>query len=238
MTQSASQQQSKKLREADVVDFLTENPDFFVRYPDILNYLELRHESGAAISLIEYQVKVLRNQNQSLNSRLQELLQVARHNDGTAERLHELTIELIRAADLHSAVECLRSGLREGFNTDAVGIVLIHPAAALPSVGSLPEVVAADHEQLSELQEVISSGKPLCGSISEEQQQVLFPATELRLDSAAVVPLIADTRTIGLLGIGSSDPERYHPGQGTIFLRRLGRVAAVTLQRLLETAVA
>ncbi|BAU56695.1 DUF484 family protein [Halorhodospira halochloris] len=233
MSQSAPEQQSKAVYETDVAEYLAEHPDFFARHPQILNQLDLRHECGDAISLIEYQVKVLREQNQSLNQRLHELLNVARHNDGTAERLHELTIELIRAEDLQSAVASLRSGLQEGFQADAVGIVLVLSAAEEERTDSIAEVVAADSSELEAVQEIFDSQKPLCGAISTAQQQVLFPTTERQLASAAVVPLVTDTRTLGLLGIGSSDPERYHAGQGTVFLRRLGTVAAVTLQRLL-----
>lgn len=236
MTQSTSEDQSKELCEADVAGYLTENPDFFLRNPDTLNNLNLRHECGDAVPLIEYQVKVLREQNQSLDRRLRELLQVARHNDGTAERLHELTLELIRANDLHSAVESLRSGLQEGFHADAVGIILILSAEQVPATDSIPEVVAADHAGLTNLQEILDNGRPLCGSITSAQQQEIFPATEQHLQSAAVVPLVADTRTIGLVGIGSCDPERYHSSQGTIFLRRLGTVAAIAIQRLLDGA--
>jgi hypothetical protein len=235
VNQSVSQQPKKQLCEADIAGYLAEHPDFFLRHPQILNQLDLRHECGDAISLIEYQVKILREQNQSMNQRLHELLQVARHNDGTAERLHELTVELIRANDLQSAVESLHSGLREGFHADAVGLLLTLSAASMPRGEQAPaELFASDQAALSAVQDILDSGRPLCGPVDTEQQRILFPNTEQQLASAAVVPLVTDTQTIGLLGIGSREPERYHAGQGTVFLRRLGVVAGVSLQRLLR----
>jgi len=40
----------------DVAAYLTKHNDFFVTYPELLNDLEVPHQSGAAVSLIERQV--------------------------------------------------------------------------------------------------------------------------------------------------------------------------------------
>ena len=36
---------------------------------------------------------------------------------------------------------------------------------------------------------------------------------------------------IGLIGVGSRDPNRFFPGMGTLFLRMMGEALSVALQR-------
>ena len=44
---------SKKISESEVIKYLSENPDFFLKNPDSLEDLAIKHESGEAVSLIE-----------------------------------------------------------------------------------------------------------------------------------------------------------------------------------------
>ena len=39
---------NKKISEADVLNYLKENPNFFVKHPEILEILEIEHASGEA----------------------------------------------------------------------------------------------------------------------------------------------------------------------------------------------
>ena len=59
--------------EDDIRDFLVENPDYFQRHPDLLSLLQVPHASGAAVSLVERQVSVLRERNVDLRHRLRDL---------------------------------------------------------------------------------------------------------------------------------------------------------------------
>ncbi len=209
-----------------VAAYLSDHPDFLLHRPELLSQLELRHECGDARSLIEHQVGVLREQNVVLRRRMDELLVAARYNDSTAERLHRLTLELLGARDLHEAVEALKSGLHDDFQADAVGLILIGTVGCEP----VPEVVNGDDARLRALAELLESGTPVCGVITDAQRRIVFDQAAGRVGSATLIPL-ADGRPLGVLGIGSDDPGRFHPGQGTVFLRRLGAVAARILAR-------
>ena len=50
------------------------------------------------------------------------------------------------------------------------------------------------------------------------------------LRSYAYVPL-RDEQTFGLLALAAEDPQRFYPEMGTLYLRRLGEVAAAALAR-------
>jgi uncharacterized protein YigA (DUF484 family) len=44
------------------------------------------------------------------------------------------------------------------------------------------------------------------------------------------------SQTFGLLTLGSPDPQRFHPGMGTLFLTRLAELASVSAARFLPLA--
>ena len=81
-----------------IADYLQLNPDFFERHATLLTKLKLPHGRGAAaVSLVERQVLALRDKNQALETRLRELIEVARSNDALATKIHRLACRLIRA---------------------------------------------------------------------------------------------------------------------------------------------
>ena len=78
-----------------VAAYLRKNPDFLDEYPDILESMEINHQSGSAASLIERQVQQLRTSNEEKNKQLSRLIQVATENEKLMARLHHLTLELM-----------------------------------------------------------------------------------------------------------------------------------------------
>ena len=107
-----------------VAKYLRQNPDFLEREPSLLEYLELSHASGPAVSLIEKQVQYLRGQNESLEQRLNQLVQVASDNEKLMFRLHRLTLELMSMGDLPSFFDRLSEALLDEFKADILNITL------------------------------------------------------------------------------------------------------------------
>src|SRR5271166_2488571 len=94
------------LDDASVAEYLQTYPDFFERNDALLGKLRLPHlrDAGSTVSLVERQVEVLRERNQSLERKLKELLDVARANDQLADRIHRLSQRLIKARLLPETV--------------------------------------------------------------------------------------------------------------------------------------
>lgn len=212
--------------EAAVIDFLLQNPQFLERQPDVLAQLHIPHPCGAAVSLLEYQARILRERNQSLQQRLDELLAVARDNDRLAERIHRLTLELMDAQHLDAVLLALKDELRRNFECDAVAVRLIGAEEG-------PDWVAADDPALQAFALLLKDPRPLCGRLSREQLQFLFGDSAVAIGSAALVPLLDANQVHGLLAIGSYRPERFQAGMGTVFLRQLGATAGRALRRYL-----
>src|SRR5690625_5729921 len=72
----------EKLTADAVADYLKNHPGFFQARDDLLLSLELTHpHGGAAISLLERQVSILRERNMAMRERLASLVDNARRND-------------------------------------------------------------------------------------------------------------------------------------------------------------
>ncbi len=109
---------------ARVADYLLAHPDFLDTRPDVLARLQLPHASGGAVSLVERQLRILREQTNRYRHQLEELVSVARDNDTLNRRLHGLILALIDAREFNEVVDVLQDELREQFRADAVELKL------------------------------------------------------------------------------------------------------------------
>ena len=71
----------KSLNEKEVEQFLLLNPDFLSKNSHILNALEIVHETGGAVSLIQKQVELLRENYNSTSNNLLGLIEIAKNNE-------------------------------------------------------------------------------------------------------------------------------------------------------------
>ena len=213
------------LSEERIAEYLQENPDFFERQGALLTKLKLSHNRGpAAVSLIERQVQALREKNQALETRLRDLIEVARGNDVLAAKIHRLACRLIAARNADALIDALESSLREDFGASE-WLLLISPTPqpAFRAVTSRHlRVIEPGAAEWKMFESLFESAKPRCGQIRDSQRDFLFGAAgAVEIGSAALVPL-GRTALAGLLAIGSPDAERFHPAMSTEFLARIG----------------
>jgi uncharacterized protein YigA (DUF484 family) len=86
MTESTARQKVEEPTREQVVEYLRNHPDFFVDQDELLRSLTLPHDSGQAISLVERQVHLFREQRDTLRREMVELVSIARHNDRLFEK--------------------------------------------------------------------------------------------------------------------------------------------------------
>lgn len=219
---------SESLSEREVADYLRTHPDFFQRHDYLLEELTLtHHDTGKAVSLIERQVTVLRDQKSELKRELQHLTQIARINEQLLERMQHLLLKVLDSTSLNDAVERITSGLREDFHADEVNLILLKGAE---------ETAGLQNSALKLFEKSIADRKPLCGHLRSEQLTGLFSQKADEVASAVLLPLCLenDSECLGLLGIGSIDAKRFHPAMDTAFISYLGAVLSRILNRHLH----
>ena len=75
--------------------------------------------------------------------------------------------------------------------------------------------------------------KPYCGSVTGQEALAWFGEAGSSLRSMAQVPLReAGGLSFGLLVMASEEPTRFYPELGTLYLERIGEMAAAALLRV------
>jgi uncharacterized protein YigA (DUF484 family) len=223
--------------EETVTRFLESTPDYFLRHPDLLAALVIPHpETGRAVSLVERQVRVLRDQNDAHSRQLHELIANARDNDQLAERLQRFALAVVDAAALDDLLDTAQDMLRQEFSLDGVAVRLTgnpRPACARP------EFVEANDAMLDALQNLLAerNGQPVCGELPEVSIITnLFGPSADAIRSTAIIGL--ERRGLhGVLVLGSGDAQRFRPDMGTVYLARLGDLLMAGIARHLTAAV-
>jgi uncharacterized protein len=227
-TREARGLSAPETEEESIAAYLQHNPDFFERHQALLARLRLPHvRGGSTISLVERQIEVLREKHAALEGKLADLVRVARGNDAIADKLHRFTRRLLSARTPGEAIAAIEASLREDFDARHAVLVLIGGQA-----DSTPQrflrTIRADDANLKSFETLFASGKPRCGQARDSQREFLFGADANDIGSIALVPL-GEKGSVGLLAIGSTDRDRFHPGMSTEFLARMGELIADAL---------
>jgi len=213
---------------SDVAAYLKEHPDFFENYADVVADVMIPHpHGGRAISISERQILTLRERAKQLEAKLSELIQFGEENDVISEKVHRLTLAMIAARDLPTMQHAATFNLREDFAVPHVALRIWHAGAS----SDAPE------SSTSEATRAFAAGllHPHCGPLAMADTAVLFGEAAPLLKSFAYVAL-RGKETFGLLALASEDAQRFYPEMGTLYLTRIGEVAAACLLRYLEPA--
>jgi uncharacterized protein YigA (DUF484 family) len=216
--------------EEGIADYLKGHPDFFERHAPLVLGLKLPHRAGgAAISLVERQVSMLRQRNAQLERQLKDLVAVAKQNDVLVEKIHQLCLKLMRAPTLAARLESLETGLREDFAAERAVLVLFPdttPASA--SRDGFVRRLTAEDADVRPFAAFLRAAKPRCGPLRDRQKDI-FGRDADSVTSAAFVPL-GQSAELGFLIVGNRDPDHFHPGKRMDFLARLGEVLSVAVR--------
>ncbi len=234
MTSQARGIKHDVINDSAVADYLQTYPDFFERHSSLLTKLRLPHvrDGGATVSLVERQVEVLRERNQALERKLKDLVDVARANDALADRIHRLSQRLISAKTLPDTVSALESSLREDFDAMHSVLVSFLPEARTLHLEAGRFIRSSDpaSDAMKSFESLLTAGKPRCGQVRDTQRDYLFGKDAVEIGSVALTPL-GVKGALGILAIGSSDADRFHPGMSTEFLSRIGELVTYALMR-------
>lgn len=231
MTDSAARQEAGVPNAQQVAQYLRDNPDFFVEQDELLRTLTLPHDSGRAISLVERQIHLFREQRDTLRHELVELVSVARQNDRLFQKSKRLLMQIIEAKTLNEMAAVIDDSIRGDFGLDAASVILFTDSP-LPQAaqGALHVVSPAVAQQ--RLGKLLDGGRAACGQFCESERAFLFPDRDEPVASVALVPL-RNHELVGVFAVGSCQPGYFDQSMGSMFLSYISD----TLSRLLPPMV-
>ncbi|GGX58270.1 DUF484 family protein [Saccharospirillum salsuginis] len=209
-----------------VAHYLRRHPRFFEDHPNLLKKLHLRHDAGEAISLMERQNQILRQENRQLIDRLNHFIQVAQRNDRLFLQLQRLVLDLLSQAGCNDLLSTLQQGLVRDFDVHETTVILCdRPNQDGDAWLQIDRDTLAGHYP-----KLVHERKALCGGFDEEERNFLFAG--LPVQSIALAPLERHGEVNGLLALGHHSAEHFRSGTDTLFLTHLASVISELLGRM------
>ncbi len=225
MTDTPSDNSANDVKADDVAAWLKANPDFFMAHSDVFSAMRVPHPEGNhAISMVERQLISLRERNGKLEKQLSELIGYGQHNDSLIEKLHRLTLALLRAGDAEMTLAVVHESLRSDF---AISFAATRWWGEPISAHTLPEASFCSSELKSY---VAGLDRPYVGPNAAHESRSWLGIAGAEAQSFAYVPLL-DGGVSGVLMLASDDTERFTPDMATDVLTRLAHLTSAALGR-------
>ena len=203
---------NKKLDPRDVELFLLENLNFFESRESLVGELNFKHSSSSASSILERQVKKLREEHKNLMDLLSSFIKTASINEDLFNKSKELTLKILGSNSKKEIVSIVESSFSDDFLVDE----------CLLDFYKSKEI--DDIENSTGLS--LHKGSIHCGSFSNKKVEVLF--NDKKIESMVVAVIIVKDE-IGLLKLGSRDRTRYLGDEDTTFIRYIRDILEVKL---------
>ncbi|MCO1334861.1 DUF484 family protein [Microbulbifer sp. OS29] len=221
-----------KLLARQVARYLMQNPEFFEERMELLETIKIPRDNGKTVSLMTHQTNLLRERNIEMRQRLDQLLHNARDNDQLFFNSRRLLLALLEAENISEVTKALYSSFTAGFNVEFTSLTLFEPvSASRQSLGQVQISTFADAE--TAIGAILRNGRPICGALRQQEKEFLFGNEAPNVASSAVVPL---ANQLGVLAVGSSDPQYYRSSLGTLFLSYIGEVLERLLPKLVNSS--
>jgi uncharacterized protein YigA (DUF484 family) len=210
------------LQSDEVCAWLRTQPHFFDQHPEFLPTAKRESENGQVVSLLDRQLPALRDRNRILETRLAELIDIARENDALSDKVQSFAIEIMSKREPEHVADAILEGLREGFKIPYVSMRLWGHALGRDDSAWRQPVLA-------ELQTfAVGMSHPVCGHHPIYEVNRWFGEDAPRLKSFALAPL--GHPAFGLLVLASEEADRFYPEMGTLFLGRLAALATAAIE--------
>lgn len=216
----------QSLTTQQITDYLVEHPDFFMHQPQAMDALILGQSPEGTISLAQRQMERMQGKNQQLHEQLSMLIENARQNTALQARIHQLCLRLMDAPSFGKLLPMLMSELKQEFNADEVALRWFYAGDNAPVLPETDENIVlqhADAEDLRIFDKLLSKQEPVCGRLTQAQNELLFPQKANKVQSVACLPL-GHQPCAGILAIASYDEDRFHADMATDYLSFLGEV--------------
>src|SRR3546814_5766058 len=116
--------------------------------------------------------------------------------------------------------------LSADFHTEQVRLLLFGDEPQLPRADWLQQIPGGAGA-LPEFAEFLHKGEPVSGRLSAEKLERLFGDEAAQIHSVAMMRL----GDCGILAIGRANPDHFHHGMGTLFLKMISATITAALAR-------
>ncbi|MFT5520360.1 MAG: hypothetical protein ACI9IA_000952 [Enterobacterales bacterium] len=225
MTESqAVANNNKEITADDVAHYLKEHKDFFQHHSDIMLMMDLSDKADGSISLVERQMKNLRQHNKDNEQEMQDVIRNAQDNQHLLQQTITLTLQLIPANTVEQLTELLFEQLSVLFD--------IHYRNLHLDAGKFSQSTTDMQSIRNALGDNFPKQQAICGRLKSSETECLFD-DHTNVKSAALLPLGVNGE-LGILVLGSEDQTHFDPEMGDLFLLLISDMLSRMLYRFTQ----
>ena len=204
---------AKKIDSKEVELFLLENTDFFLSRESLVSELSFKHDADGATSLLEMQVRKLRDEQSRLMDMLSGFVSTGKENEELFFKSKNLTLSLITSKNFDEVKKTVESFFEKNFEIDSC----ILEALSDPELQELESKTG-----LGMSKDVIHMGP-----LSNEKMDAFFSSDSVKSPVISVMKL---KKGFALLKIGSNEPTKYLGDGDTTFIEYIRDIIVRVLE--------
>ena len=204
---------AKKIDAKEVELYLLENTDFFLTRESLVSELSFKHDSDGATSLLEMQIRKLRDEQSRLNDMLSGFLSTGKENEELFFKSKDLTLALITAKDFAAVKKLVEEFFIKNFKVDSCILEILSDS----------QLKALENETKMGM----NKNAIHMGPLSKEKMTAFFKTDLIK---SAVISVMKFENNFGLLKIGSNDPTKYLGDGDTAFIEYIRDIIIKVLE--------
>ena len=204
---------AKKLDTKDIELYLLENTDFFLSRESLVSELSFKHDAEGATSLLEMQVRKLRDEQSRLMDMLSGFVSTGKENEELFFKSKNLTLSLITSKNFDEVKKTVESFFEKNFEIDSC----ILEALSDPELQELESKTG-----LGMSKDVIHMGP-----LSKEKMDAFFSSDSVK---SAVISVMKLKKGFALLKMGSNEPTKYLGDGDTTFIEYIRDIIVRVLE--------
>ncbi|MDX7989033.1 DUF484 domain-containing protein [Xenorhabdus sp. 12] len=223
----------KRQDEQAVVDYLLNNPDFFIRNANMVEKVRVPHPVRESVSLVEWHMNRQRKRIRYLEDDMVHLMEQAKQNEVLFIRLLQLFSDLSSAKSLQDLLSRLSSWAKT-FGLSNCYIRLFSEKWHLGAPLNSPELAISRHTFEPVRIKLFGDKNHYLGSLHGPEILLLMP--QARHVGSVAISLLGPQGDLGMMIFNSHDKKHYHDGMGTDLLDHLAKLLPGLLARWIERA--
>ena len=204
---------AKKLNAKDVELYLLENTDFFVSRESLVSELSFKHDAEGASSLLEMQIRKLRDEQSRLMDMLTGFVSTGKENEELFFKSKNLTLSLISSNKFDEVKKTVELFFQENFEVDSCILETLSDA----ELQKLEKITGLD----------MNKDAIHMGPLSKEKMAAFFSNDAIK---SAVISVMKLEKGFGLLKVGSIEATKYLGDGDTTFIEYIRDVIVRVLE--------
>lgn len=205
----------------DVIEYLERNTDFFEKNVDLFEKMTLpRKKGGQVTNFSDFQNIKLTQKITQLEEKSKRIMATALQNIESANQINKLTMDLLHSSTKEMMLNHFRTAIENDLSLDSAQVIL-----------KTEENISYNDLCMN----VFKEDRKVClRSVGEKDACLHSGGGETCIRSEALIHLTTQKgESFGILTLGSTDPVRFHEGQGVDLLEFLGGIISYKLEEFM-----